>query len=278
MNTYFLGIVLSAGLAATACNKSTSGSEAVTSTPPSVFFAKYHSSASHWKPFLTCWREQVELRLAAGRSYNTLKRLPEELNRLPATQPTHVTELATTEARLGIRLPQSYRDFILASGNSGWYIESLSDPRDGLTLLQVQDIGSYPTLDPMNYGYWMSSGTDTEPLNAHRYFRYGYQSNPERRQDTAYFRLWQLRELIVIGRFASGGSILLNPKVVSADGEMEAWTLDFKSFAWRYRSFAEMMQNLAYLDVKLDAAKVPFDDPDALSEVRCTKMLRTAAG
>ena len=237
----------------------------------------YASTEQDWRDFLTCWRSSVQARLARGESYASLKSLPPSLNQVSA--PTSTSELAITDAerRMGVKLPKSYVHFILASGNAGWFIESFGTLEGDGTLANVSAIDVYPRADPQDFGNWVSSGPDMLILEAGKYLRYGYHSDPLQRQDSAYFRLDQLQSLIKVGDLDQGGAILLNPKVISVDGEMEAWLLSFRTFATRYRSFAELMQELAYLDIQMDKAQSSIAVPDILREVECTKMLLTAA-
>jgi len=54
---------------------------------------------------------------------------------------------------------------------------------------------------------------------------------------------------VMVGGLGSGAGLILNPREVTADGEWEAWLLSFKTFATRYRSFAELMQAAAAEDL-----------------------------
>ncbi|WP_132325069.1 MULTISPECIES: SMI1/KNR4 family protein [Methylomonas] len=237
----------------------------------------YASGEQDWRSFLTCWRTAVQARLARGESYTSLKSLPPSLNQVSATTSTSELAVADAERRLNVKLPASYRHFVLASGNAEWFIESFGTLDGDGKLSNVSAIDVYPLADPKNFGYWSSTGPDTLILEARKYLRYGYHTEPLLRQDSAYFRIDQLDSLIKVGDLDQGGAILLNPKVISADGEMEAWLLSFKSGASRYRSFAELMQNLAYLDIQMDKAQSSIATPNVLREVECTKMLVTAA-
>ena len=237
----------------------------------------YASTEEDWQGFLTCWRSAVQARLARGESYAGLKSLPSSLNQVSVTSSTTAPAIAAAERRLGVQLPASYRHFVLASDNAGWFIESFGTSEGNGKLWNVSAIDSYPVADPKNYGYWSNSGPDMFNLDPEKYLRYGYHQNPLQRQDSAYFKIDQLKNLIKIGDLYQGDAILLNPKIVSVDGEMEAWLLSFKTGASRYRSFAELMQNLAYLDIQMDKAQSSIAVPNVLHEVDCTKMLATAA-
>ena len=238
----------------------------------------YVSTEQDWHSFLSCWRSHVQARLARGESYTKLQSVPPALNQLSVDSTAAKRAIADAERRLGIKLPASYVHFVLASGDAGWFIESFGTPDDANgKLISVSAIDLYPRADPENFGYWSNSGPDTLNIEAEKYLRYGYHSEPLLRQDSVYFRIDQLNSLIKVGDLDQGDAILLNPKVISVDGEMEAWLLSFKSFASRYRSFAELMQELAYLDIQMDKAQSSIFVPKVLNEVACTNMLATAA-
>ena len=58
------------------------------------------------------------------------------------------------EEKLGVKLPASYKHFIEATNNQGWYIESSTAPASRVTLLPLDEIGPYPDKDPKNLEYW----------------------------------------------------------------------------------------------------------------------------
>lgn len=97
----------------------------------------------------------------------------------------------------------------------------------------------------------------------------------EEAQDEAAFREEHLPLLVKIGGMGQGDAILLNPREVTPDGEMEAWLLSFKVFAKRYRSFAELMQEMAFRDVN-DNGRF-FVPSEELATAPCTGLLKNAA-
>jgi hypothetical protein len=69
-----------------------------------------------------------------------------------------------------------------------------------------------------------------------QYFVYG----PE--QDTINLRCEYLEHTLEISTRGDSSVYLLNPKIVGADGEWEAWFFaNWAAGAYRYKSFAEMM-------------------------------------
>ena len=280
MQLFTTCLVIAASCFLLACNEQApapiKSSEAL---PLLTFTANYRSGNTDWKHFLQCWREHVNNRLNLGRGYSGLKLLPPNMNVVPLGKSVVESQaiIKKYEEKLGVKLPASYKHFIEATNNQGWYIESSTAPASRVTLLPLDEIGPYPDKDPKNLEYWKRSDPSSRPIDIHRYVRYGYHPDPMKRQDPAYFEVSQLETLLLIGAFEGGGAILLNPKIVSTDGEFETWVLDFKTFAWRYRSFAEMMQNVAYFDIALEDARSPLSEEGVLSHSPCTSLLSTAA-
>jgi hypothetical protein len=71
-----------------------------------------------------------------------------------------------------------------------------------------------------------------------------------RPQPPNFFRWSYLDKLIKVGELEQGTVLLINPLEITADGEWEAWLLSPQlAGAFRYRSFAELMQTIAYQEV-----------------------------
>jgi hypothetical protein len=111
-------------------------------------------------------------------------------------------ELARHEERLGMRLPPSYRQFLQVT--NGWDKESCSC----LHLLPVAEVGWTRDVDPELAEIWGGTMGDT----------------------------------LYISEYIEGQVCLLNPHVVAADGEWEAY--DFATWhpgEIEYRSFWDLM-------------------------------------
>lgn len=142
-------------------------------------------------------------------------------------------DISAVENRLGRTLPLSYKSFLKVT--NGWLI--FDDLLGGLC--PIQEVEYYATkhqdlIDAWNEGVKMSG--EAIPVSDEEYFVYGEE------QDSAVFREEYLQSSVKIGGDENNGTILLNPEIVFADGEWEAWNLAaWYPGAYRYRSFLEMM-------------------------------------
>ena len=142
-------------------------------------------------------------------------------------------QLHGLETRLGIGLPPSYREFLTVSngwrqtGSSIWRMWS-TEEIDWFRVRNADWIDAY--VNP--YG-----GLDGLSLTDEEYLVYG------ETQDPARFRVEYLESALEISDTGDSAIYLLNPKVVTADGEWEAWLFaNWLPGAIRYRSFAELME------------------------------------
>jgi len=185
-------------------------------------------AAFDWRPFLETWsRELIE-----ARAYPDLP--PEVvasgwLGFPPATE----EQLTRLETRLGATLPPSYRDFLKISngwrqtGTSIWRMWS-TEEIDWFRVRNAEWIEAY--VDPID-GLGGLSLTDEE------YLVYG------ETQDSVRFRVEYLESALEVSDIGDSAIFLLNPKVVTPDGEWEAWFFgNWLPGANRYRSFAELME------------------------------------
>lgn len=140
-------------------------------------------------------------------------------------------EIAAAEARLGQRLPPSYRAHLASGG---------SLPGDhGMALLEPGLIDRFSRREPEWLEAWMD----------------GYQSGYEGPaspgalandpNDPATMPAEQLADTIVISTAGDERLLLLNPAVADEAGEWEAW--DFANWypgAYRHRSFTRLLEAL----------------------------------
>lgn len=142
-------------------------------------------------------------------------------------------QLSALEARLGQRLPPSYRAFLMTSNGwrqSGSFVDRLysADEVDWFRVRNRQWINAF-TLG----GLATVLGPSVPDGD---YFVY------DDRQDSARGRWEYLENALEISPVGDDAIYLLNPRVVFADGEWEAWFFaDWLPGATRYRSFREMM-------------------------------------
>jgi len=141
-------------------------------------------------------------------------------------------EIRTAEARLGLRLPPSYRSHLTGPADL---------PGDhGLALLPVGEIDRFERREPDSVAAWMEGyrsvpppPTPTEPL-------------PDDPTDPATMPAEQLGGTIVVSTAEDTRVLLINPATIDAAGEWEAW--DFAAWypgAYRYPSFRHLVAAMA---------------------------------
>lgn len=138
-------------------------------------------------------------------------------------------QIILAEARLGKKLPPSYRDFLKVS--NGWPNSDWTD----LQLWSTEEIEwflkRHPEVD------WPPDTEERPSIPDEYYFVYGQD------QDSVNLRLEYLDNALEISSDSGDGDIfLLIPDIIFDDGEWEAWHLGAKlPGAARYRSFYELM-------------------------------------
>ncbi|MFJ9843824.1 SMI1/KNR4 family protein [Kitasatospora sp. NPDC101155] len=141
-------------------------------------------------------------------------------------------EVAAVEERLGVALPPSYRQFLHTS--NGW--------RDTTTwikrLLPAQEVGWARDVDPDLIDPWIETGESIQ-VPDEEYFVYGDE------QDCCAIRTEYLTDALEISHTPNATDVyLLNPRVVTPEGEWEAWYLaHWLPGAIRYRSFWDLMNS-----------------------------------
>ena len=142
-------------------------------------------------------------------------------------------QLGLVEARLGIGLPPSFREFLRVSngwrqtGTSIWRMWS-TDEIDWFHVRNADWIDAY--VNPFG-------GRDESWLTDEEYLVYG------EAQDSVRFRVEYLESALEVSDIGDSAIYLLNPRVVTPDGEWEAWFFaNWLPGAIRHRSFAELME------------------------------------
>ena len=139
--------------------------------------------------------------------------------------------LEVTEQRLGARLPPSYRNFLQCTNG-------LHQPRP-FVAGRGGDFWSAEEIDwfPVRNQSWIDAYTqESYDVPDELYFVYGAL------QDPVQFRAEYLRDCLEISHDGDSAVCLLNPRVVGASGEWEAWFFaNWNPGAVRYRTFAELM-------------------------------------
>jgi hypothetical protein len=184
-----------------------------------------------WRPFLETWsRELIE----AG-AYPDLPAEVAESGWLGFPGATD-EQLTGVEERLGVGLPPSYREFLTVSngwrqtGTSIWRMWS-TEELDWFRVRNSEWIDAY--VNPFAFGEL----NEEPPLTDDDYLVY------DDAQDPAFFRNEYLESALEISDTGDSAIYLLNPKIVTLDGEWEAWLFaNWLPGASRHRSFADLMQ------------------------------------
>ncbi len=194
-------------------------------------------STFNWDCFLKRWSHELLDSMGKERS----KLPPEVLQSGWLGYPGATEEQIThAEVRLKTSLPSSYREFLKVS--NGWrqttpFIYKLWSTED-IEWFCVRHqawidcfVQSYKDIDNLasSCGHPLIPDTD--------YFVYGDA------QDCSKLRVEYLQTALQISDKGDSAIYLLNPQVVTEDGEWEAWFFgDWLPGADRYRSFREMME------------------------------------
>jgi len=139
-------------------------------------------------------------------------------------------EVFALESGLGVRLPPSYRSFLKTS--NGWrhpgsFVYDLWPTTKVVWFAEINQDWIDAYVEP-------SAGLPC--LTDGEYFVYG------ERQDSVAFRTEYLQTALQISEEGDSAVYLLNPQVVTPDGEWEAWFFaNWLPGATRHRSFHEMM-------------------------------------
>jgi hypothetical protein len=181
-------------------------------------------TAVAWHPFL----ERFSREVLADRDQRAA--LPPQV-----LTPATAEEIATLEKRLGASLPDCYRTFLLTT--NGWRTAGAFV----YDLLPAAEVTWFRD----SHNDWLDAweeGARTVgkpiPVSDEEYSVYG----PE--QNSCKFRDEYWRATLAISGIGDSAIYLLNPLVVTADGEWEAWCFaNWFPGARRHRTFWELMQH-----------------------------------
>ncbi len=236
-------------------------------------------SSFDWENFLRQWSQDI----LASMDDKEKQQLPQAvldsgwLGYPGATE----DQIARVEARLQRLLPPSYRAFLKVT--NGWRQTAKQTDNFNHRLWSIEDIERFSG----RHTLWIKAFTerhemiefgldDAQEFNDHwepveisdeDYFVYGESQDPSK------IRPEYLKTAIEISDVGVDSIYLLNPQVVTPDGEWEAWFFaDYLPGADRYRSFREMMEAeyLSFLELQeLNAATsqaATENDAQAISE------------
>lgn len=143
-------------------------------------------------------------------------------------------EVGALEDGLGTVLPASYRQFLLTS--DGW----LNTTSDVERILSAHEVGWTQDLDPHLVAGWTDAyGATGARITDEEYFVYG------EAQDPVSIRPEYVPHTLKISHTPEATEVyLLNPCVVSVDGEWEAWFVaHWLPGAVRFQSFWDLMNH-----------------------------------
>ena len=193
----------------------------------------------NWERFLKRWSQELLKSMGEERFKLPLEVIQSGWLGYPGASEEQIT---CTEARLETTLPPSYREFLKVT--NGWrqttpFIDKLWSTED----LEWFSLRHQAWIDAFVERYTNDSVERLEPhlgepsISDREYFVYGDA------QDCSQLRVEYLQTTLEISEKGDAAIYLLNPQVITADGEWEAWFFgDWLPGADRYRSFREMMQ------------------------------------
>ncbi|MGB3616023.1 MAG: SMI1/KNR4 family protein [Elainellaceae cyanobacterium] len=214
----------------------------------------------NWESFLQRWSQEIIDAIGQNQAG-----LPSEVLKSGWLGYRAATEqqISRTESRLGTSLPPSYRAFLKVT--NGWRRTSHFSNK----LWSVDELEWFAT----RHQGWIDAfwgKTEQHPPEPHNsqaptpsisddeYFIYGDE------QDCSKLRVEYLQTALEISQPGDGAIYLLNPQIVTPEGEWEAWFFgDWLPGADRYPSFQAMMQTEYENFLELRDAPNDPDDPDA---------------
>jgi hypothetical protein len=140
-------------------------------------------------------------------------------------------DIQQAEARLGVRLPPSYRSFLRVS--NGWrHVSHFID-----RLLPTFEIRWFSENNQDWIDAYVGPSRGLPYLSDEEYLVYGDG------QDPCKFRVEYLQTTLEISGVGDSAVYLLNPHTITPDGEWEAWSFaNWYPGAYRFRSFADLLE------------------------------------
>jgi hypothetical protein len=140
-------------------------------------------------------------------------------------------DIQIAEKRLGVELPPSYRQFLQTS--NGWRNSGGSIYR----IWSTNEIAWFRERNQQWIDAYTAPADDLPAIPDRDYYVYG------KDQDPITLRVEYLQTALEISDVGDAGIYLLNPQVVTKEGEWEAWFFaNWLPGAARYRSFQELME------------------------------------
>ncbi len=197
---------------------------------------------TEWKAFLTEYSQEL---LASEKVRRRLR--PEVVaSAWLGFAPAAEAEIEAAEMRLGVRFPPSYRAFLRVT--NGWrHVNTFVHLMWPTTEIARFHQRNQPWIDA-----YVGPAKDEPRLPDEKYLVYG------KDQDPVWFRPEYLQTALEISDTGDEAILLLNPEILTPEGEWEAWFFaNWLPGASRYRSFAELMQQerLGFLELQAGKAK-----------------------
>ncbi len=140
-------------------------------------------------------------------------------------------DIKIAEKRLGVELPPSYRQFLQTS--NGWMNSGGSIYR----IWSTNEIAWFRERNQQWIGAYSAPAYNLPAISDRDYYVYG------KDQDPVTLRVEYLQTALEISDVGDAAVYLLNPQVVTKEGEWEAWFFaNWLPGAARYRSFQELME------------------------------------
>jgi hypothetical protein len=140
-------------------------------------------------------------------------------------------QIAALEAHLGTRLPPSYRAFLAVS--NGWRMTTSFIYR----LWSTDEVEWFAVRNQDWIDAYVDASDDLPPVTDEEYFVY------DEAQAGGAFRVEYLQSALEISGTGDSAMYLLNPEIVTPEGEWEAWFFaTWSPGASRYPSFHALMQ------------------------------------
>ena len=139
-------------------------------------------------------------------------------------------QLRSTEKRLNVALPPSYRNFLKASNGWNYFLFG-----DAFRLYSSEGVCWFRSGNQEWIDIWVDSLQESAPIPDEQYFVYGERQLPS-------VRVEYMQSSLQVSEVLEGSVVLLNPNIVDTRGEWEAWIFSNSiPGAYRYPSFAEAL-------------------------------------
>jgi len=143
------------------------------------------------------------------------------------------SDIEALEDRLKLKLPDSYREFLKVT--DGW--RQIGFDADNTKIFSVSEVDWLVVKYPKMIEEWFMGVGEAREIPDDVYLVYGDKQDPVNMRDG------YLKKALCISQLVDAGLYLLNPEIVTPEGEWEAWFFGYDlPGANRYRSFQEMME------------------------------------